>query len=83
MRKSLSVANSNREESISEVFRRQFHIALAHDGSTQKDIAAQINMSVPAFSHAINGGRISLQFAYKVAKALDLSMDWLCGLEEE
>ncbi len=82
MRKSLNI-KAIPEESISDVFRRNFHIALAHDGLCNKDIAEKMSMLPPVFSNKINGSRISLQFACKVAKTLDLSLDWLCGLDDE
>lgn len=82
MRKTIRIHKADAER-ISEVFCKRFNVALAHDGLHHADIARKLNLTQPAFSHAINGKRISLPFAVKVAQALDLSLDWLCGFEDE
>lgn len=83
MRKSIELLQSNSEETASNVFRKRFEMALAHDHLTHRAIAQRINYTQASFSSAINSKRMSLQFATLVAKALDLSLDWLCGLEDE
>lgn len=66
-----------------DVFRHRFRIACEHDGISCANIATKLGVTRQAFSIALNGKRISLLFAVRVAKALDLSLDWLCGLSDE
>ena len=82
MRKSIDI-NSNVPETISDVFRQRFKIALLNDGVTQSAIADKLGVTKQAFWVALSAKRMSLPFAAKVAKAIDVSLDWLCGLEEE
>ena len=79
MRKAIDLCNANMS-SISNIFRNRVHAVIRNDGTTMSAVAQKMNIGQSNFSMSLNGPRISLPFAVSVAKALDISLDWLCGL---
>ena len=82
MRKSINFIQSDETMTTCDVFRQRLKMVMAHDSVKASELAKKLGMQQQNLMHAINGSNISLTLAVKVAKAMDISLDWLCGLEE-
>ena len=65
------------------VFGQRLRAVLAHDNITHDALADMAKVSRPSIQRLLAGGSPSLRVAIKIAKSLDVSLDWLCGLEDE
>ena len=70
------------QESVSDVFRYRVEVVLKNDNMKKIQLAEKLGISSSQLSMGLKSSRTSLQFAVNVAKALDVSMDWLCGLDD-
>ena len=63
------------------IFARRLALTLEHDGITQKEFGKKIGVSTATVS-SYTAGRMYPSFGLlmTIAKELDISLDWLCGL---
>lgn len=64
-----------------DLFQVRLSQVMAHDGIDKKHLAERLGITYQAVSQFLSGkAKPTLQTAVKIAKALDVSLDWLCGL---
>lgn len=65
------------------LFRFRLNQAMLHDGISKKELASKLNVTYQAVTLFLNGNSTpSIKTAIGIAKALNVSLDWLCGLED-
>lgn len=65
------------------VFRVRLAQAMEHDSVSKKELAKRINVTLQAVSQFMGGHSTpTMATAVRIAKALNVSLDWLCGLED-
>lgn len=63
------------------IFARRLELTLDHDGITHTELSKKIGVSGSAVSHYVNGKAYpNFDTLMTIAKELDISLDWLCGL---
>lgn len=63
------------------IFARRLALTLEHDGITHMELSKKIGVSSSAVSHYVNGKAYPhFDALMTIAKELDISLDWLCGL---
>lgn len=66
------------------LFAERFKAAREKSGLTLKELKDRIGVSVSALSHYANGANLPpLDVAAKLAAVLGVSLDWLCGIDDE
>ena len=66
------------------LFAERFKAAREKSGLTLKELKDRIGVSVSALSHYANGANLPpLDVAAKLATELGVSLDWLCGINDE
>ena len=76
-------ASSNRM-----VFINRLKMVMLHDNITQHELSEKTGISQPTISRICtrakgNYSSPRLEDVIKIAKALSVSLDWLCGLEDD
>lgn len=63
------------------IFARRLALTLEHDGITQIELGKKIGVSSASVSHYVSGNAYPhFDVLMTIAKELDISLDWLCGL---
>ncbi len=57
--------------------------AMVHQLINQKELGEMIGVSRSAMSRAVTGSVITLGYLMKISKALNVSMDYLCGFSSK
>ena len=83
MRKSVDVEAPKPEYNACSEFKTRVAQVMKHDNLKQTEMAERLGMSYNNYHIRFRSQRISLDFAAKIAIALDVSLDWLCGLEDQ
>ena len=65
------------------VFLSRVRLVMANDNMTVTDLAKKLNCSRQYLSQIFGRDSVPLKTAIDIAKVLDSSLDWLCGLEDE
>lgn len=66
-----------------KTFTNRLNIALAQRGLTQKQAAELCKVSTGSFWRYLHGNIPSAQVLYSIAENLNISVDWLLGLQDE
>ena len=71
------------EASGTNLFGRRLQFAMAVDSITQAQLSNMVGIAHTTISGYVTGKSIpNIDVATKIAKAMNVSLDWLCGLED-
>lgn len=78
------MAGFDNEKPVEEIFAERLKLTLKLAGLTALDLSAMTGISNSTISTYIRMARTpSIWRVVEIAKALDVSVDWLCGLTED
>lgn len=77
------MAGFDNEKPVEEIFSERLKIAMKSVGTTAKEVSANTGVTRSTLSSYVTGRRAAgLLNVYLIAKELDVSIDWLCGLSD-